>query len=101
MILGLSAGAILIALWEPKQILNQVLYVWTAMGSAFAPLLFWVLWRGPLAPWVSLLTMSVGFLGTVVIYNAGRWAGFWQVVPYLLSTLVLLSCARRRRTPAI
>ncbi|MHC4815990.1 MAG: sodium/proline symporter, partial [Planctomycetota bacterium] len=99
-ILGLSAGAILIALWGPKQIFDQVLYAWTAMGAAFAPLLFWVLWRGPLAPWISLLTMSIGFGSAVVIYNAGHWAGFWQVVPYLLSTLVLLSCAGLRQQDA-
>jgi len=96
-ILGLSAGAILIALWGPQQIFDQVLYAWTAMGAAFVPPLFWVLWRGPLAPWISLLTMSAGFGSAVAVYNTGHWAGFWQAVPYLLSTLVMVSCAALRR----
>jgi Na+/proline symporter len=89
-ILALSAGAILIALWGPERIFDQVLYAWTAMGAAFAPPLFWILWRGPLAPAPTLVTMVVGCGSAVVIYNTGHWAGVWQAVPYFLSTLVMV-----------
>lgn len=92
-ILGLSAGAVLMALWGPEKIFHQVLHAWTAMGAAFAPPLFWILWRGSLAPAVTLLTMVAGAGSFLVIYNTGHWSGFWPVVPYLAATLVMVSCA--------
>ncbi len=98
-ILGLSAGAIFAALYGSREIYQKVLFAWSSMGAAFAPLLFWILWRGQVATRVAVATMLTGFGAAIVFYyfpihtwiGGDDWHNFDKFcMPYLLSTTVML-----------
>jgi len=88
-VLGLSAVAVVVALVAPKEIYENVLSAWTAMGAAFGPLLLLTLARGPLSPRGAITTMIVGFTAAVVTHVGldlpaeQKWIS--QVLPYALA----------------
>ena len=104
-ILILSALAILMAVFGEKKIFDQVLSAWTGLGAAFAPLLLWILLRGPIAPVIAVATMLAGF-GTSVFGHLGSKVFGWfdmggferNFLPYVVATLVLV-LASALRTP--
>src|SRR5690606_2690327 len=75
-VLLISVGAVLVALWVDESIFSSVLFAWTAMGSAFGPvLLVTVLVRRPRTGWV-LAAMIVGFVLSVAArVGSGREGG--------------------------
>ena len=97
-ILGLSAVAILAAIYGSREIFTKVLYAWTSMGAAFGPLLFWILFRGRVPAAAALTSMLVGFSSAVwFYYQPLGWQGFEKyIVPYVLSSLALVLMARQR-----
>ncbi|MFV8754442.1 sodium/proline symporter [Nannocystaceae bacterium ST9] len=94
-VLGLSLGAIGVALWVDEGIFASVLFAWTAMGSAFGPLLLvTVLVRRPRPEYV-LAAMSAGFLLSVIAY-VGKASGVVErVVPFAIA--LGLACWGARR----
>ena len=105
-ILGISVAAIFAAIYGEREIFQKVLFAWSSMGAAFAPLLFWILWRGQVATGVALATMATGFSTAILFWY---WPVSWWIegqdwhsfdkfcVPYLLSTTVLVMFGRRGR----
>jgi sodium/proline symporter len=95
-VLGLSIGAVLIALVVDESIFSSVLFAWTAMGSAFGPvLLVTVLRRRPPATWV-LAAMSVGFVLSVAahLWSVSKGGALERVVPFVLALVISLVGAR-------
>ena len=102
-ILALSAGAILAAIYGERKIFDQVLFAWTGMGAAFAPLLLWLLWRGPVSSGVAFATMATGFV-TSVVAHVGRKLDWWdwfffesRFLPYLFALAVLIAAGSSSR----
>ncbi len=63
-----GALAIAIAVFFDQSIFNRVLFAWHAVGSAFGPLLFVLLWRGPVDVPYRFGAMLAGFALTVIIH---------------------------------
>ncbi len=59
-VLVIGIGATIAALMVPKNIFDNVLFAWAALGSAFGPLLLVRLCVGPVAPRWALAAMLVG-----------------------------------------
>lgn len=95
-VLGLSIGAVLIALVVDESIFSSVLFAWTAMGSAFGPvLLVTVLRRRPPPTWV-LAAMSVGFVLSVAahLWTVSKGGALERVVPFVIALVISLVGAR-------
>jgi sodium/proline symporter len=91
-VLGLSLAAVGVAMVVDETIFSSVLFAWTAMGSAFGPvLLVTVLRRRPPASWV-LAAMSVGFLLSVAAHLSpdSRGGALERVVPFVIALGVSL-----------
>jgi len=99
----LSAGAVVAALYVQETIFRWVLFAWSAMGCAFGPLLLATALRGPVPPGRSLFAMLTGFglsvaayLGTKLgILEAGGL--YDRVIPFAVALLIVLWPARRRQ----
>jgi Na+/proline symporter len=92
----LSLGAVLAALYGSQQIFSRVLFAWTAMGSAFGPLLLVTVLRGPVPPRTSLCSMAAGFLLAVLAYTFPETRGGFleRVLPFLIALAIALKGRR-------
>ena len=93
-VLLLSSGAVVAALYGSQEIFSQVLFAWAAMGSAFAPLILLTVWRGLVSPRATLAAMTTGFLVSVAAYSlpASHWQDvFEHIVPWALGFLLAVS----------
>ncbi len=72
-VLLIGAGATVAALFLPKNVFDNVLFAWAALGSAFGPLLIVRLCRGSVAPAWALGSIVAG--GALAI--AGSYADRW------------------------
>jgi sodium/proline symporter len=97
----LSLGAVVLALYGSQQIFSRVLFAWAAMGAAFGPALLVTVVLGPRSPGRVLAAVVLGFVLSVTAYNLplpGSHKGFWErVVPVAVATAVLLLPGPRRR----
>jgi sodium/proline symporter len=95
----LSLGAVEVALVGNQEIFSRVLFAWSAMGSAFGPLLLVIVLRGPVEPRRALAAMVLGFVLSVGAYSFPvTKGGFWErIVPFGVALAVLTVPARRRR----
>lgn len=86
-VLLLSAGAVMVALFASSEIFSRVLFAWTAMGSAFGPLLLVTLLRGPVDKAYTLAAMLAGFLLSVSAYSIAETKGTWieRVLPFVIA----------------
>ena len=106
----LSAGAVIVALFGGSEIFSKVLFAWTAMGAAFGPLLLVRLFRGPIPVAHTLWAMALGFGLSVIAYSFPEFVlqiggqtyslpskGSWmeRVVPFVISFGVAWAGARR------
>lgn len=87
-ILLLSAAALVTAAYGSPKIFSKVLFAWSAMGSAFGPLLLMTVLRGPVSSTYSLLAMGSGFFLSVLAYSFDATKG--GVVERLLPFVVAL-----------
>ena len=98
----LTAGAMVAALLVEETIFNWVLFAWSAMGSAFGPLLLVTVIRGPVAPVRSLVSMLLGFWLSVLAYLgphvglATQGGVFDRVVPFVVALVVVAVPVSRR-----
>jgi len=96
-VLGLGGAATIAALLLPKNVFDNVLFAWAALGAAFGPLLLVRLLRGPVAPRAALASMLLGGLGAI----AGNYlpvlaSGFAdRVLAWLLALAAALVGSRR------
>ena len=98
-ILLLSLGAVVGALFGSQEIFSQVLFAFSAMGSAFGPLLLVIVLRGPVPSGPSLLAILTGFSLSVVFYMVPdtRGTGLERVLPFVLSLAIAWRGGRRNR----
>ena len=93
-VLLLSSGAVVAALYGSQEIFSRVLFAWAAMGSAFAPLILLTVWRGPVSVRATLAAMTTGFLLSVTAYSlpASHWKDvFEHIVPWVLAFVLAVS----------
>ncbi len=93
----LSAGAVMVALFASSEIFSRVLFAWTAMGSAFGPLLLVTLLKGPVDKSYTLAAMLTGFLLSVTAYSISWAQGTWieRVLPFLLALAIAWAGQRK------
>ncbi len=97
-VLLLSIGAVLAALYGTPEIFSQVLFAFSAMGSAFGPLLLVTVLKGPVPPGATLLAMASGFLLSVIAYSFPQTQGtaVERIFPFLVALAIALWGRRRR-----
>jgi sodium/proline symporter len=89
-VLGLSLGAIAVALVVDESIFASVLFAWTAMGAAFGPaLLVTVLRRRPAGAYV-LAAMLAGFSLSVLAFVSKAGGAIERVVPFVVALALAL-----------
>jgi sodium/proline symporter len=89
-VLALSIGAVLVALYATSEIFGSVLFAWSAMGSAFGPVLLVIVLRGRVSPGRVLGAMVSGFVLSVLAYSVPETkGGAWErVAPWLVSMMI-------------
>jgi sodium/proline symporter len=96
-VLLLSGVAVITSLVGTTEIFSRVLFAWTAMGSAFGPLILVRIWRGPVRSGFALASMGTGFALAVAAYlePATRGGVGERVLPFLIAAWLALRGARR------
>lgn len=87
----ISGCAVMAALLGNRQIFSQVLFAFSAMGSAFGPVLLVTLMAGEVKPHHTLLSILCGFgLSTIAffLFPAPETKGLERVVPFLFALLI-------------
>jgi sodium/proline symporter len=99
-VVAIGVGATGAALVVPKNVFDNVLFAWAALGSAFGPLLLVRLCIGPVAPRWALLAMWTGGLGAIGGFYAPVLApGFAdRVLSWIAAGCLAWLGARRSRT---
>jgi sodium/proline symporter len=99
-VLGIGIAATVAALLLPKNVFDNVLFAWAALGSSLGPLLLVRLWRGPVAPNWALASMLVGGLGAIAgFYWPVLGPGFADRVLSWAAALALALLGSRRAGP--
>jgi len=95
-IVGLVTFAVLVSLYLPEAIFSRVLFAWTALGSAFGPVLFLRLAHVPLKPGAVLVSILTGFGLAVTFYLMPNTPGdiLERLVPFCAALGVLLLAGR-------
>jgi sodium/proline symporter len=100
-VLGIGTAATVAALLLPKNVFDNVLFAWAALGSSLGPLLLVRLWRGAVAPNWALASMLVGGLGAIVgFYWPVLGPGFADRVLSWVAALALAWLGSRRSAAA-
>jgi sodium/proline symporter len=96
-VLGLSVGAVAVALYATSEIFGSVLFAWSAMGSAFGPVLLVRVVRGRVEPGQVLASMLSGFALSVLAYSFPETKGGpWErVAPWAIALAIAAWPARR------
>lgn len=100
-VLVIGIGATWAGITVPKNVFDNVLFAWAALGSAFGPLLLVRLLVGRVGPWWSLAAMACGGAGAILGSYHVVWAkGFAdRTLSWLVALAVALAgawCYRRR-----
>ncbi len=100
-VLVLSVVAVVGALYGSQRIFNQVLFAWTAMGSAFGPLLLVTVLRGRVSGRGTMLAMILGFSLSVAAYSIPQTRGgaIERVLPFVVALVVALACQTGKPEP--
>ncbi len=96
----LSLGAVLVALFGNNEIFSKVLFAWTAIGSAFGPLLLTTVFKGPVRGKSVVIAMALGFGLSVLAYSFPATKGtYWErVAPFIVSFIIAWLGADRRES---
>jgi sodium/proline symporter len=101
-VLAISLAAVLVALWVDETIFSSVLFAWTAMGSAFGPLLLVTVLRARPPSGAVLAAMATGFVLSVAahLWPVTEGGAFERVVPFGLALAIAwLGSLRTRKGP--
>ena len=95
-VLGLSAAAVLAALWGESSIFDKVLFAWSAMGAAFGPLLLVLVVAGSVDWRHRLAAICIGFTTSVIAYWIPGTSGTaWErVLPFCLALSIAVTGRR-------
>jgi sodium/proline symporter len=98
-VLAVSIAAMVVALWVDETIFSSVLFAWTAMGSAFGPLLLVTVWRGRPRAWAVLAAMLAGFVLSVAahLWLVTKGGVFERVLPFVIALALAYLGTRGRR----
>ena len=97
-VLGIGVLATGAALLLPKNVFDNVMFAWAALGSGFGPLVLVRLLRGPVAPNWALASMVVGSVGAIVGFYVPMFGkGFDDRVLAWLAALGFAFVGSRRR----
>ncbi len=83
--------AVLMALFIDKSIYSRVLFAFSAMGSAFGPLLIGRL-NGDIESKYAIFAMLIGFIGTLIFYYSDikpEGNPFERILPFVISSLIV------------
>ena len=83
--------AVLMAIFIDKSIYSRVLFAFSAMGSAFGPLLIGRL-NGNIQSKYAITAMLVGFIGTLIFYYYDvkpEGNPFERILPFVISSLIV------------
>lgn len=102
-VLLLSMGAMVGAVYGTREIFSQVLFAWAAIGSAFGPLLLVVTFRPKVGGGYRLAAMITGFLLSVLAFyllpDSHLWKGSMErVFPFVAALAIALYGAGRLRS---
>ena len=89
-IVGLSVAAVVSAIWGPSEIFSRVLFAWSAMGSAFGPLLLVTCWWGPVSSRATVWAMLTGFSLSILAYSIDTTKGgaAERILPFVVAWVV-------------
>ncbi|HUP48131.1 MAG TPA: sodium/proline symporter [Thermoanaerobaculia bacterium] len=92
-----SLISMLLAMFAPAAIFSRVLFAWSAMGSAFGPLLLVRLAGYRVAPAAVLTSIAAGFGLTIVAHLLPDAPGDWieRLVPFGIALLISIGGASR------
>jgi sodium/proline symporter len=95
-VLGVALGALLVALWADESIFSSVLFAWTAMGSAFGPVLLVIVLVGRPSAHAVLASMSAGFVLSVAAHgwSVTHGGAFERVLPFVIALAIAWGGAR-------
>lgn len=102
-VLAIGAAATGAALFLPKNVFDNVLFAWAALGSGFGPLLLVRLCRGPVVPKWALASIVAGSSLAIVGYYAPRFVPgladglFDRTISWLVAGALAIWGSRRRR----
>ncbi len=96
-VLALSAGAIVLALYGNQEIFSAVLFAFTSLGAAFGPVLLITALSGPVAPGATLASMLIGCALSILFYQipTTQGTGVERVLPILVSFGIAIWGKRR------
>jgi sodium/proline symporter len=96
-VLGISAAAMLLAIGAPATIFSRVLFAWSALGSAFGPVLILRLAGRVIAAPAVLTSIATGFGLTIVFYLLPDQPGDWleRLAPLLIALAIAWAGSRR------
>lgn len=97
-VLGLSLAAVGVALVANESIFSSVLFAWTAMGSAFGPLLLVIVLRRRPQPAAVLAAMASGFSLSVAahLFEPTKGGVIERVVPFVVALVIAWLGSRER-----
>ena len=95
-ILAVVIFAVILSLFAPETIFVRVVFAWTALGAAFVPMVFSKVLRWKVSSFASGLSISTGFLMTVILHQLPDTPGdiVERVLPMLLG-FIILNCSRK------
>ncbi len=98
-IVGLVAASVVVAVFLPDKIFNRVLFAWMALGAAFGPVLFFRLAGVALRPVGVILSILLGFFGTVALSFQPNAPGdiIERLLPFVVASLCLFFFKRPAR----
>lgn len=96
-VLLISLGAVVVAAFVDETIFSSVLFAWTAMGSAFGPLLLVIVWVGRPPATAALASMVAGFVLSVAahLWSVTNGGAFERVLPFAVALAIAWVGARQ------
>jgi sodium/proline symporter len=84
-------------LYGSQEIFSQVLFAWSAMGSAFGPILLVTVLRGPVPPKATIWSMITGGGLSVMAYSfeATRGTAVERVLPFAVALCIAVYARQR------
>jgi sodium/proline symporter len=102
-VLAISVAAMLVAIGAPATIFSRVLFAWSALGSAFGPLLILRLSGRAVSDWAAFASIAAGFALTIVFYLLPDAPGdsLERLGPLVIAAVIAAAGSRRADSTAV